>query len=332
MPVRKRLSKAQGVIRHAVRQTLLAHTKLGQKLLIAVSGGADSMALAAACLFEANKQGRDIAAAIIDHGLQTNSSKVANQAAKRLREIGFEEVLVKRVKVGKAGGQEAAARVARYQALEDLRIQTSSDFVLLGHTQSDQAETVLLGLVRGSGAKSLSGMGEKTNRLLRPLLSTERSITEQFCVDSGIMYWSDPQNKDKKFLRVLIRLKVLPFLEATLGGSVAKSLVRTSDQLREDHHHLETDAFKKYQKLAKVSKSTVSFEAASLAKLPKAILHRVIKQALDSFGGESSRSHVLAVADLVFNWHGQKPLSLPGVRIERKSNTITVQSQARRPD
>ena len=238
MSVRKRLSPAQGLIRLAVRNCLTSNTKPGQKLLIAVSGGADSLALAAACEFEAKKLGLKIAAAVIDHSLQNNSDKVAAQTAKTLAALGFEEVVVKKTTVGKAGGPEAAARTARYTALETLRQKTKSNFVVLGHTASDQAETVLLGLVRGSGSKSLSGMSEKTGFLLRPLLGIERATTEAFCKDSGIKYWVDPQNKDEKFLRVMIRKHVLPFLEKQLGGSVAASLVRTSDQLREDNTYL----------------------------------------------------------------------------------------------
>jgi tRNA(Ile)-lysidine synthase len=327
--VRKRLSPSQGQLRLAVRTTLTSNTKSGQKLLIAVSGGADSLALAAACEFEAKKLGLKIAAAVIDHSLQKNSDKVAAQTAKTLATLGFEEVIVKKVSVGKAGGPEAAARTARYTALEAIRQQTKSTFVVLGHTASDQAETVLLGLVRGSGAKSLSGMSEKTGVLLRPLLGIERATTEAFCKDSGIKYWSDPQNQDKKYLRVLIRKHILPFLEKQLGGSVAKSLIRTADQLREDDLFLEKETEKSFKKCAKVSASGISFDAKALEKLPAAILNRVIKKALDAFGSESSRTHVLAVSDLVLSWHGQKPLALPGVRVVRKGNTITFEPNRR---
>jgi tRNA(Ile)-lysidine synthase len=327
--VRKRLSPSQGQLRLAVRNTLNSNTKSGQKLLVAVSGGADSLALAAACEFEAKKLGLKIAAAVIDHSLQKNSDKVAAQTSKTLSALGFEEVIVKKVFVGKAGGPEAAARKARYTALETIRQQTKANFIVLGHTASDQAETVLLGLVRGSGSKSLSGMSEKTGVLLRPLLVVDRATTEAFCKDSGIKYWSDPQNQDKKYLRVLIRKHVLPFLEKQLGGSVSKALIRTSDQLREDDQFIETEANKSFKKCAKVSSSGISFDALALGKLPAALLNRVIKKALDAFGSESSRTHVLAVSDLVLSWHGQKPLAAPGVRVVRKGNTITFESNRR---
>jgi tRNA(Ile)-lysidine synthase len=327
VPVRKRLSPAQGLVRHALRQCLVKHTKPGQKLLVAVSGGADSLALAKATEFEAKKLNLKIAAAVIDHSLQPMSDQVAKEASRALQAMGFEEVHIKKVRVGKKGGPEAAAREARYTALEALRLKTKSHFVVLGHTASDQAETILLGMVRGSGSKSLSGMSEKTGYLLRPLLGIERETTEQFCKDSGIKFWLDPQNNDKKYLRVLIRKTILPFLEKQLGGSVATSLIRTSEQLREDSQYLDAQAKAKYLKFAKVSAASVSFDAIKLAKLAPAILNRVIKIALDSFEKESGRRHVVAVADLVLSWHGQKPLTLPGVRVGRKANTITFTKQ-----
>lgn len=326
MPVRKRLSKAQGEIRHALRQTLTRTTRSGQRLLVAVSGGADSMALAEASLFESKKLGLKLTAVTIDHGLQKVSASVANKTKDRLLAMGYSDVVIEKVSVGKKGGPESAARTARYEALERIRTDKKAKFVLLGHTHNDQAETVLLGLVRGSGSKSLSGMSEVSGNYLRPLLTIERATTVQFCKDAGISFWSDPQNQDSKFLRVVIRLKVLPFLEKTLGGSVAKALVRTADQLRADNAYLDSQAIKAFKKLAKLSGKGVILDAVAMSKLPPAILHRTIKFALDGFDEESSRGHVLEVADLVLSWHGQKPLALPGVRVVRSGKTLTLES------
>ena len=324
MSQRKRLSQAQGAIRHAVREVLSEHTKPGQKLLIAVSGGADSLALASATLFESKKLQLEVATVTIDHGLQKASAKVTNQTLEKLHQLGIEEAWSKKVNVGTQGGPEAAARLARYEALESIRIESRSDFILLGHTANDQAETVLLGLARGSGAKSLSGMKVRTYRLLRPILSIDRATTIQFCKDENISPWKDPQNKDTKFLRVRVRKSVLPFLEKQLGNGVFANLLRTSSQLQEDDQYLSLVAEKAFKKIAKTSAASVSLNQPELLKLPDAIRNRVIKSAIDYFGVDSSRTHVLAVADLVLNWHGQKPLALPGVRVERKGKTITL--------
>lgn len=326
MPGRKRLTLAQGAIRHAVRGALTRHTKPGQKLLLAVSGGADSLALASATAFEAGKLRLDISGAVIDHGLQPGSDKVALKTQKALTDLGIKDVIVKRVRVGTRGGPEAAARSARYEALEKIRIEVAADFIVLGHTQNDQAETILLGLVRGSGARSLSGMSEKTGNLLRPLLTIERSETIQFCKDEGLKFWSDPQNRDEKFLRVKMRLRVIPFLEKHLGPGISKNLIRSGDQLREDDQYLTRIAGMAFNKLANRSDKALTLDSRDLEKLEPAIRNRLIKTALDSFGVISSRNHVLAVADLVVNWHGQKKLSLPGVRVERKGTTLTIKS------
>lgn len=284
------------------------------------------MALAEASFFESKKLGLKLTAVIVDHSLQKVSASIAKQTKEQLYALGYDDVVIEKVKVGTAGGPEAAARSARYQALEEIRVSSKAKFVLLGHTHNDQAETVLLGLVRGSGSRSLSGMSEVSGTYLRPLLGIERKTTEQFCKDAGISFWSDPQNRDTKFLRVVIRLKVLPFLEKTLGGSVAKSLVRTADQLRADNSYLDLQAQKTFKKLAKVSSKGVSLGVEAMSKLPEAILHRIIKIALDGFGSESSRGHVLEVSDLVLSWHGQKPLALPGVRVVRSGKTLTFES------
>ena len=326
MPQRKRLSPAQGTIRHAVREVLAANTKPGQKLLIAVSGGADSMALASATLFESKKLQLQIATVTIDHGLQKASAKVTEQTLEKLQKIGITETWSKKVKVGTKGGPEAAARAARYEALESIRVESKSDFIVLGHTANDQAETVLLGLTRGSGAKSLSGMSVRSERLLRPLLSIERKTTEQFCIDEKISPWQDPQNKDLKFLRVRIRKVVLPFLEKQLGNGIFGNLLRTSSQLQEDDQYLSLVAAKAFTKVAKSGSNSLTLSQPELVKLPDGIRNRVIKSAIDYFEVESSRVHVLAVVDLVLNWHGQKPLTLPGVRVERKGKTITLKA------
>jgi tRNA(Ile)-lysidine synthase len=326
VPQRKRLSPAQGAIRHAIREVLAKHTKPGQKLLIAVSGGADSLALASATLFESKKLQLQVATVTIDHGLQKSSAKVTEQTLEKLHQIGITEAWSKKVKVGTKGGPESAARDARYEALEVIRTESKSDYIVLGHTANDQAETVLLGLTRGSGSKSLSGMSVRSEKLLRPLLSVERQTTEQFCKDERISPWQDPQNRDLKFLRVRIRKVVLPFLQKQLGKSVFSNLIRTASQLQEDDQYLSSVAAKAIKKVTKIGSNSLIMSQPELLKLPEAIRNRVIKSAIDYFKVDSSRVHVLAVVDLVLNWHGQKPLALPGVRVERKGKTITLKA------
>ena len=207
-------------------------------VLVALSGGPDSLALAAATAFEA--RGR-AGAVIVDHGLQDGSAATAERAAEQARALGLDPVRVVRVQVGTDGGPEAAARTARYEALDAVAGELGAAAVLLGHTLDDQAETVLLGLARGSGAASLQGMAPEAGLYRRPLLGIRRQTTVQACADAGLEPWDDPQNADPGFTRVRVRQTVMPLLETELGPGVAEALARTAEQLREDSEAL--DAF-----------------------------------------------------------------------------------------
>ncbi|MDO3650982.1 tRNA lysidine(34) synthetase TilS [Nocardia mangyaensis] len=224
----KRLPETAAVlaVRRGVRAWVAAH---GGRVpvVVGLSGGADSLALVAAAVVEAGA----VTAVVVDHGLQEGSAEVAEQAAAQARALGCVAALVVPVEVGRDGGVEAAARVARYAALESVR---DGRPVLLGHTLDDQAETVLLGLARGSGGRSIQGMAAWNPPWGRPLLGVRRAQTMRMCADLGLRTWDDPHNTDSRYTRVRVRNEVLPLLEDVLGGGVAQALARTADQLRED--------------------------------------------------------------------------------------------------
>jgi len=238
-------------------------------VLVALSGGPDSLALAAATAFEAPRVGLRAGAIIVDHGLQEGSAEVAERAAAQARDLGLDPVLFRRVDVparpeqgsgdsnsgfgaaitpdavtwtprgsgGRWEGPEGAARAARYGAFAAALEETGASAILLGHTLDDQAETVLLGLARGAGPTSLQGMtlvGGPAGTHLRPLLRIRRATTVAACADQGLAPWTDPHNSDTAFSRVRVRERVLPVLEAELGPGIAEALARTAEQLRED--------------------------------------------------------------------------------------------------
>ena len=209
MPDRPRLSPAIADVRRAVRASLAAlapaSSTTAPLVLVALSGGPDSLALAAATAFEAPRAGLRAGAVIVDHGLQPGSADAAAAAAAQAQHLGLDPVRIERVVVGTEGGPEAAARAARYAALTRVADETGAVAVLLGHTLDDQAETVLLGLARGSGAASLTGMSRVAGLYRRPLLGIRRSTTVQCCADSGLEPWLDPQNDDGAFARVRVR-------------------------------------------------------------------------------------------------------------------------------
>jgi tRNA(Ile)-lysidine synthase len=302
----------------AVAQSVAAAlTDADTHLLVACSGGPDSLALAFGASRVADREGRALTGVVVDHRLQADSATVARRAADQLRHLGFLEVVITPVEVpaGAAGGPEAAARTARYAAL--LTEAASRDATIwLGHTLDDQAENVLLGLARGSGPRSLAGMAPRTRRLVRPLLGLRRAVTEQACAELGLKPWSDPHNADPRFARVRVRRTVLPILEAELGPGAVEALARTAALAREDADLLDALA-------ADVDPGTDVLDAAALLDHPAALRTRVIRRWLLRHGAdEVTAAHVAAVDALVTRWHGQQEIHLPGVSVTRQDGSL----------
>lgn len=289
-------------------------------VLVALSGGPDSLALAAATAFEAPRAGLRAGAIIIDHNLQKGSAEIAKRAAEQARQLGLAPVLIRHVEVVAASGPEADARAARYSALTQAREATGASAVLLGHTLDDQAETVLLGLTRGAGPTSISGMQPISGFYLRPLLGIRRTATEAACVGQGLEPWRDPHNVDATYTRVRIRHVIMPLLEKELGPGIAEALARTGEHLREDAATLDSLASDMVQGLIMPGAgSEVALDANALADAPRAIYTRVIRiVALAAFGVSLSSAHTAAIALLVTNWHGQGAAHVPGIRVERQ--------------
>src|SRR3954452_22672237 len=232
---------AVAAVRLAVRRCLAG---LGPgPVVVACSGGADSLALLAATVFEAGASGRRVLGSTVDHGLQPGSATHADQVVAQMSHLGVDETLTARVRVESRGqGVEAAAREARYAVLEEVAARTGAAVVLLGHTLDDHAETVLLGLTRGSGGRSIAGMRHAFDVSRRPLLGVTREQTEAACRAEGVDFWEDPHNTDPRFTRSRIRHRVLPVLEEELGPGVAAALARTADGLRADLEALDLEA------------------------------------------------------------------------------------------
>jgi tRNA(Ile)-lysidine synthase len=296
---------AVAAVRSAVRPALRGGT---QPVLAAVSGGADSLALAAALAFEAPRAGVPAGAVTVDHGLQPGSADRAGATAALLRGLGLDPVVVVRVDVGTGGGPEAAARTARYAALSG-EAAAHGARVALGHTLDDQAETVLLGLGRGSGPRSVAGMVVHRPPWWRPLLGVRRATTRAACAAQGLPVWDDPWNTDPAYRRARLRAEVLPLLEDVLGGGVAPALARTADLLREDLDALDALAAGHLVRLA----GPGGLPAADLAALPAALRRRVLRGWLRDGGVPDLQAvHLGAVDALVTGWRGQGPVALPG--------------------
>ncbi len=331
---RPRLTPAVADLRRAVRTQLEAQGFAADSLLlVGLSGGADSLALAAAVAFEAPRAGLRAGAVIIDHQLQAGSAAVAERAAEQARSLGLDPVLVRAVSVSEhdtGDGPEATARQARYTAFERVALERSAAGVLLAHTLDDQAETVLLGLARGSGVRSLAGMAPVSRTeggalLLRPLLGIRRSETVQACSDQHLEPWFDPHNDDPSYTRVRVRKHVLPTLETELGPGVSDALARTAEQLREDADVLDVLAAESLDEAVVLVEGGIGLSVSALAAHPAAIRNRLIRRVIRTeFEQSLSREHTLAIAQLVENWHGQAELNLPGITVRREGSTLAI--------
>ena len=311
-------------VRNAVR-AWLEKFEAGDKVLVAVSGGADSLALAHALSVEAKLLAITVVGVTVDHQLQKESAAQAEIVANQLEELDL-KCVVKKVQVDVQNGLEASARTARYQALNEIAISENAVAVFLGHTQDDQAETVLLGLARGSGTRSLSGMAAHTGIYIRPLLELTRETTESYCKDSDLSFWKDPHNQDPQFARVRVRTQAIPVLEKTIGPGISEALARSSQILREDADALDHWAEREAMKL-----DLADLECAHLKGLPKAIRTRVLRIAIYAQGapsGSVTAEHMSVIEALITSWSGQGATNLPGgVKVERISGRLSLSTQ-----
>lgn len=328
-------------VRHALRTFLAARIAEGRAapgdlVLVACSGGADSLALAAAAAFVAPRLGLRAGAVHVDHALQAGSDQVAERAVATCRALGLEPSLAVRATPPTAapdqGGPEARARHLRYTALEATRKQQRACAVVLGHTMDDQAETVLLALARGSGTRAVAGMAPVRDRLWRPLLGITRAETEATCAAAGLPVWHDPTNAidgpwrtaaGRPLPRSAVRHRVLPALAEALGPGVGAALARTADLARDDADLLDELAEQAYQRLvaSDPERSTrrpgtaPGLDVAALAEEPAALRRRVLRRAAVAAGsppGALAAVHLRALDAMVTDWHGQGPVHLPG--------------------
>lgn len=319
------LDDVVGPVRRAVA-THLRHRSPGDVVLVAVSGGGDSLALAAMVAAMAPVFALRAGAVVVDHGIAPDSAAVAEQAAQTCRELGLDPVRVERVQVDRASGTglEAAARTARYAALRAAAEAEGAAEVLLGHTRDDQAETVLLGLARGSGARSLAGMSARDGLYGRPLIGVRRDEVRAalpMLLPAGAPVWDDPANEDPAFLRSRVRHDVLPVLADVLGESVIDALARTADLLRADNVALEVWAQIAWDEAVTLTGSSddapreVVIALPGVEALPDAVRRRIVRRAVLAAGvpaGSITAEHLFGVDTLIVDWRGRGAVALPG--------------------
>jgi tRNA(Ile)-lysidine synthase len=315
------MTTAVPAVRNAVR-TWLESYEAGDTVIVAVSGGADSLALAHALSIEAKEFVITVIGVTVDHQLQEQSGTQAEKVKEQLKNLGL-DCIIRKVNVDLKNGLEASARKARYEALQEVANEQRAVAVFLGHTRDDQAETVLLGLARGSGTRSLSGMAHHNGLYVRPLLEITRVQNENYCEEMKLQYWNDPHNDNPDFSRVRVRNEALPVLEKSIGPGIAEALARSAHLLRDD-----ADALDHWAKREEIHLDLLDLDCAHLESLPRAIRTRVIRAAIYAAGapaGMVTLEHVSAVEALISAWSGQGALNLPGgVKVERISGRLSL--------
>ncbi|MEY4396784.1 MAG: tRNA lysidine(34) synthetase TilS [Actinomycetota bacterium] len=317
------MNPAVASVRNAVADVFDVQSVMPDSLvLVAVSGGTDSMALAAATRFVAAKRGVRMAAAVIDHGLQSGSAEVATRAATALNGLRIADVVVRAVDVGTDGGPEAAAREARYLGLMGVAAELGASMILTGHTRNDQAESVILGFTRGSGPGSVRGMPAFDGVIGRPLLDVTRETTRAACAAEGIDPWDDPHNDDPSFTRVRIRNTILPTLESELGPGIVEALARTAELLRDDDDALDLLAAG-MARTAMTTDGEVALLVDQTAAKPRALRSRLIRlAATEAFLTTLSYAQTVAIDALLVDWHGQGPIDVSGGSVVRQDGRL----------
>ena len=310
-------------VRSAVHEAL-ANFVRGSTVIVACSGGPDSLALAAAAAFVGRQRELTVIAVIVDHQLQEGSAEVAQAAATACIEFGIDPVIVAEVTVDGDGGPEAAARQARYEVLEAMATKYEASGILLGHTLDDQAETVLLRLARGSGTRSIASMQPRNGLLVRPLLHIPRAVVHasanDVCAAIGVVPWSDPHNDDPRFTRVRVRAAI-EVLEEALGSGFVAGLARSAQLASDDADALDQWSTQEFDALVTFEESSLSVDADTFQLLPRAIRSRVIRRMCIDLGAASDAitlGHVQSVDALISQWRGQGHVSLPARVIARR--------------
>ncbi|HLR96210.1 MAG TPA: tRNA lysidine(34) synthetase TilS [Jiangellaceae bacterium] len=301
-------------VRRALRLAL-ADLPAGTTVLLAASGGPDSWALAYTAATQHDLRGLRFGLVTVDHGLQPGSAEHARGVAARAAGLGLAPVEVAHVRAAALGaGPEGAARAARYEALNEAASRHDAGAVLLAHTLDDQAESVLLGLARGSGPRSLSGMRPINGGFRRPFLHLDRD-TVHAAIPEGWPRWHDPHNADDAYARARVRQRVLPTLERELGPGVAAALARTADLFRADTEALDAWAERACEQAQVERDEHASLDVATLLDLPTAVRTRVLRaQALRAGcpATELTAGHIAEIDRLLTDWRGQRGVDLPG--------------------
>jgi tRNA(Ile)-lysidine synthase len=294
-----------------------------QAVLVAVSGGPDSV-----CLLETMVRLRRLlryrlAVVHVDHGLRRGSADDAAYVRRLARRHALTVHVRAAVGSPPAGASvEAWARDQRMVALAEVAREVDAPRIALGHTRDDQAETVVMNLVTGTGLAGLAGIAPVAGPYVNPLLEVSREEVEAFCRSLHLRPRRDPMNDDLRFLRVAIRTEGLPALERAAGRALIDPIARSADGLREDADELRRQAAAAAEGIVTPTPEGADLDAVALLDLPRAIGGRVVAQAVYGAGAVCDRADVAAIYDLAAGRPGRRRDLSDGVKARRGRRSV----------
>jgi tRNA(Ile)-lysidine synthase len=298
----------------------------GETLVVALSGGPDSVALLDALSLLQRSRGFRIVAAHLDHGLRAGSAEDAAFCASLCETLsvplrsGQADVRSRAAREG--GGLEQAARHERYAFLRRVREEENASAIAVAHTRDDQAETLLLRLLRGAGTTGMGAMRPRAGDLVRPLLAVSREQVLLHLRERGLAFREDPSNQDPGHLRNRVRHELLPYLEARFNPRVREALARSAALLADEAAHLRAEADELLRRIAREEEGVLVLRRGPLAEAPAALARATLRQALARAGGlrQLGAGHVEKLLQLVRSpAPSGRRLPLPGGREARFS-------------
>lgn len=303
----------------------------GETVLVAVSGGQDSVALVDLLCRVRDEMDLDIAVAHYNHGLRPGADEDQQFVGKLAHEKGC-EVIIGRGDVGAYAQQqgmnvEAAARELRYQFLEQTADDIGADRIALGHTAGDIAETLLMNLLRGAGMRGLASVAPVRDRIIRPLVYVTREQTAEYCARRNLSFQTDATNLDTHYTRNRIRLELLPQLEDEYGPGVIDALVRTALAARQELEWTEPIVQEAWEQCRLDTDAAQAISVPEAQKLEKGLLVRVLRKMCRAAGVDLRKlqwEHWAGMAELVYEEKGTGRISLPGDWRARREYDVFV--------
>jgi len=322
-----------------VKSTIKKHNMLekNDSVLVGLSGGPDSVTLLHALYSLKKEYSLNILLAHLDHKFRGEESradrKFCEDLAKKYNlEIMWEEIDVPKISKEKGISPEEAARFERYGFFKRSAKERGIDKIAVGHTRDDQAETVLMRIIRGAGMKGLGGISPVKDmhgfKIIRPLIEISRKDVEAFISETGLKFRKDSSNEKAIFTRNKIRLELIPLLEKEFNSNIKEVLANMAENLKTEDEFLSKLAKRKFKSVSKVRQEEILIDIKKFKKQPEAIRKRILRAALEEFKGDLRRltyQHWKEMEDLINSRPVNSIVNLPaGISVAKDRTNIVL--------